>query len=196
MALLEAADSSERVVVVITTAGETDAFAGDTEALSSALREVSSLLARKELVLRASGEADLPKILARRLFKTDIHHLPERSAVATGYADAADAAHSAGLDLPTDMLGAGFANTISTCSRHAPGPGSPSPSTSRFSTTASGCTQPWATAPPPKPTATTSPPRRPNKRSRTCPRSLTHLKHHAQGLDLAYPSSSAICWYV
>lgn len=112
MALLEAADSSERVVVVITTAGETDAFAGDTEALSSALREVSSLLARKELVLRASGEADLPKILARRLFKTGTEGLSERSAVAAKYAEAADTAHSAGLDLPTDMLGAGFAKTV------------------------------------------------------------------------------------
>ncbi|MEV4483632.1 DUF499 domain-containing protein [Micromonospora coxensis] len=112
MALLEAADSSERVAVVITTAGETDAFAGDTEAVSAALKEVSSLLARKELVLRASGEADLPKILARRLFETDIEHLPERLAIAAKYADAADAAHAAGLDLPTDMLGARFAKEI------------------------------------------------------------------------------------
>ncbi|SCG15501.1 Predicted ATPase, AAA+ superfamily [Micromonospora echinofusca] len=112
MALLEAADSSERVVVVITTAGEADAFAGDTEAVSAALKEVSSLLARKELVLRASGEADLPKILARRLFETDIEHLPERLAIASKYADAADAAHAAGLDLPTDMLGARFAKEI------------------------------------------------------------------------------------
>lgn len=114
MSLLEAADSSERVVVVITTAGETDAFASDTEALSSVLREVSSLLARKELVLRASGEADLPKILARRLFKTDIERMPERSLVASRYAEIADSAHSAGLDLPTDMLGAAFAKAVET----------------------------------------------------------------------------------
>ncbi|WP_083847075.1 DUF499 domain-containing protein [Rhodococcus sp. P14] len=112
MALLEAADSSERVVVVITTAGETDAFAGDTEVVTAALKEVSSLLARKELVLRASGEADLPRILARRLFETDAATLPERATVARKYADAADAAHSSGLDLPTDMLGAGFAKEI------------------------------------------------------------------------------------
>lgn len=112
MALLEAADSSERVVVVITTAGETDAFATDTEALAATLREVASLLARKELVLRPSGEADLPKILARRLFETDISHLPEKKAVGLRYAEAAEAAHSAGLDLPPETISGNYARDI------------------------------------------------------------------------------------
>ncbi len=112
MALLEAADSSERVVVVITTAGETDAFAADTEDLAATLKEVASLLARKELVLRPSGEADLPKILARRLFQTDLAHLPEKKAVALRYAEAAEAAHAAGLDLPPEALSGSYANAI------------------------------------------------------------------------------------
>ncbi len=112
MALLEAADSSERVVVVITTAGETDAFAADTETLAATLKEVASLLARKELVLRASGEADLPKILARRLFETDLVGLPERKAVAERYALATADAHAAGLDLPLDAVSAGYARDI------------------------------------------------------------------------------------
>ncbi len=112
MALLEAADSSAQVVVVITTAGETDAFAGDTEALAQALKEVSSLLARKELVLRASGEADLPKILARRLFETDLAALPARNETATRYAAAADTAHAAGLDLHPDVIADAWAKEI------------------------------------------------------------------------------------
>lgn len=112
MALLEAADSSERVVVVITTAGETDAFAADTEDLASTLKEVASLLARKELVLRPSGEADLPKILARRLFETDLAHLPEKKAVALRYAEAAAAAHAAGLDLPPGAVSGNYAKDV------------------------------------------------------------------------------------
>lgn len=112
MALLEAADSSERVVVVITTAGETDAFAADTEALAATLREVASLLARKELVLRASGEADLPKILARRLFETDLTGLPEKKAAAERYAEAAANASAAGLDLPPEATSGAYVRDI------------------------------------------------------------------------------------
>ncbi|MDD7920013.1 DUF499 domain-containing protein [Actinomycetospora callitridis] len=114
MALLEAADSSEQVVVVITTAGETDAFAADTEDLASTLKEVASLLARKELVLRPSGEADLPKILARRLFETDLTHLSEKKSVALRYAEAAESAHAAGLDLPPEMVSGSYAKDIET----------------------------------------------------------------------------------
>lgn len=112
MALLEAADSSTRVVVVITTAGETDAFAANSEDLAATLQEVASLLARKELVLRPSGEADLSKILARRLFETDLAHLPERKAAALRYAEAAEVAHAAGLDLPPEMVGGNYVKDI------------------------------------------------------------------------------------
>jgi len=112
MALLAAADSSERVVVVITTAGQRDAFAEDTEALAATLKEMSSLLARKELVLRPSGEADLPKILACRLFETDMKDLPEKKAVARRYAQAAEAAHAAGLDLPPEKVSGNYAKDI------------------------------------------------------------------------------------
>ncbi|MFI7552159.1 DUF499 domain-containing protein [Micromonospora sediminimaris] len=112
MALLEAADSSERVVVVITTAGETDAFAADTETLADTLKQSASLLARKELVLPASGEADLPKILSRRLFESNLTGLAERKAVATRYAQAAADAHAAGLDLPLEVVTGAYARKV------------------------------------------------------------------------------------
>jgi hypothetical protein len=112
MALLAAADSSKGVAVVITTASETDAFAADTEKLTGSLKEASSLLARKELVLPASGEADLPKILARRLFETDLVGLPEKKAVADRYTQAAVEAHGAGLDLPAELASGAHARSL------------------------------------------------------------------------------------
>ncbi|MEU1681021.1 DUF499 domain-containing protein [Micromonospora zamorensis] len=112
MALLEAADSSKQVVVVITTAGETDAFAADTGVLAETLKQSASLLARKELVLPASGEADLPKILSRRLFETDLIGVAERKTVATRYAQAAADAHTAGLDLPLEVVTGAYARSV------------------------------------------------------------------------------------
>ena len=60
---------------------------------------------------RPSEEADLPKILTRRLFKPV---QPGAAAVVgAAYADTADAAFSAGLDLPEGMTGAGWATEVS-----------------------------------------------------------------------------------
>src|SRR5690606_4349204 len=111
MALLAAVDSLPNAVLVFTTTEVTDAFGEDTEMVLKAIEEARSLIARKELVLHPSVEADLPKILARRLFE----EIPAGTAseVAEAYARAADRAYAAGLDLPQRMTGAGWATAIS-----------------------------------------------------------------------------------
>jgi hypothetical protein len=111
MALMEAVDALEHAVLVITTTGLTDAFGDATSQVLEAISQVRSLMARKELVLRPSEEADLPRILTRRLFQ------PIQPGVATSvgaaYADAADSAYNGGLDLPEGMTGAGWATEVS-----------------------------------------------------------------------------------
>jgi hypothetical protein len=108
---MEAVDGLPNAVLVITTTGLTDAFGDETSDVLAAVEEARSLMARKELTLRPSKEADLPQILARRLFK-------ERgsgnvaAATAQRYAEAADAAYSGGLDLPEGMVGTGWASDI------------------------------------------------------------------------------------
>lgn len=111
MALMEAVDALEHAVLVITTTELTDAFGDATAAVLDAISQARSLMARKELVLRPSEEADLPKILSRRLFKPV---QPGAAAVVgAAYADTADAAFSAGLDLSEGMTGAGWATEVS-----------------------------------------------------------------------------------
>lgn len=108
MSLMEAVDGCPHAVLVITTTGLTDAFGEDTAQVLHAIDEVRSLMARKELVLRPSDEADLPKILARRLFEP----IPSGVAaeVAAAYAEAS--AEAAGLDLPEGMTGPGWATEL------------------------------------------------------------------------------------
>ena len=110
MALMEAIDSLPRAVLVITTTEVTSAFGEDTAAVLEAIGTIRSLLARKELVLRPSEEADLPKILARRLF--DPLEPGVAKSVAERYAAAADAAIAQGLDLPDAMTGVGWASEV------------------------------------------------------------------------------------
>jgi hypothetical protein len=110
MALMEAVDTLPNAVLVITTTGLTDTFGDDTAEVLEAIKDARSLLARKELVLRPSEEADLPKILARRLFESIDPSLA--GGVAQRYAAAADSAFSQGLDLPESMTGAGWATEI------------------------------------------------------------------------------------
>ena len=69
MALMEAVDAHPRATLVVTTTQVTDAFGDSTQAVLDAMAEARSLMARREHVLRPSEEADLPKILARRLFE-------------------------------------------------------------------------------------------------------------------------------
>jgi len=110
MALMEAVDGLPQAVLVITTTELTDAFGENTADVLQAIEEARSLMARKELVLRPSEEADLPKILARRLFKPIAGGLA--ATAAQEYAAAADAAFGSGLDLPESMTGAGWATEI------------------------------------------------------------------------------------
>ncbi|MFC6127915.1 DUF499 domain-containing protein [Mycolicibacterium llatzerense] len=110
MALMEAVDALPHAALVITTTGLTDAFGDNTADVLTAIDEARELMARKELVLRPSGEADLPKILARRLFEPIPAGVATR--VAKNYADAAEAAFNSGLDLPEGMTTAGWASEV------------------------------------------------------------------------------------
>lgn len=111
MALMEAIDGLPHAALVITTTGVTDAFGDATSDVLEAINEARSLMARKELVLRPSEEPDLPKILARRLFK-QLESGSAAVAAAQAYAEAADAAYASGLDLPEGMVGSGWASEI------------------------------------------------------------------------------------
>lgn len=106
MALMQAVDSSPQASLVITTTGLTDAFGSQTEQVLAAVDEARELMARREIVLRAAEEADLPQILSRRLFE----NIPKGAAgeVATQYADALQAAYAAGTDLPMSIGGGQF----------------------------------------------------------------------------------------
>jgi hypothetical protein len=110
MALMEAVDSLPGAVLVVTTSEVTDVFGEATGTVLEVMAQARSLLARKELVLRPSEEADLPRILARRLFEPLMP--PVASRVAERYAAAADTAASQGLDLPDAMTGAGWATEV------------------------------------------------------------------------------------
>jgi hypothetical protein len=110
MALMEAAASEAHAALVVTTTQVTDAFGEHTQAVLDAISQAESLIARKEHVLRPSGEADLPKILARRLFR----RVDESAGAAVGaeYAAAAADAAARGTDLPERMTGSAFANEV------------------------------------------------------------------------------------
>jgi hypothetical protein len=110
MALMETVDSLPRAVLVLTTSGQTGAFGEETAEVLGALAEAGSLMARKEVVLRPSEEADLPRILARRLFAEV--RTGAAAAVAEAYSAASDAGAAGGLDLPEAMTGGGWANLV------------------------------------------------------------------------------------
>jgi hypothetical protein len=101
MALMEAVDAKPNAVLVVTTTEVTDAFGDETQAVLDSLTETRSLMARREHVLRPSGEADLPRILTRRLFE----RIDESQAAAVGaaYAAVANDAYSRGADLATEL---------------------------------------------------------------------------------------------
>ena len=101
MALMEAVDAHPRATLVVTTTQVTDAFGDSTQAVLDTMAEARSLMARREHVLRPSEEADLPKILARRLFE----RVDAKAArpVAKAYADAIETAAERGAELPDQM---------------------------------------------------------------------------------------------
>jgi hypothetical protein len=113
MALMEAVAAQPNATVVITTTQVTEAFGDETAKVLEAITDAQQLIARKEHVLRPSEEADLPKILARRLF--DTIESQAAASVATAYAETAQAAASGGADLPEQMIGAGFRAEVERC---------------------------------------------------------------------------------
>jgi hypothetical protein len=70
MSLLEFAASKERCLVVLTLAGETDAFAKETEFLRQKLAETLQVSARQERVLTPTTENEVYSIVTHRLFKS------------------------------------------------------------------------------------------------------------------------------
>jgi len=69
MALIEYAASQPDVVIVITLAGDTDAFSEETQELQARLAESKAVSARQERVIRPSDEGEMPAIVVHRLFK-------------------------------------------------------------------------------------------------------------------------------
>jgi hypothetical protein len=67
--LLEAVSGLERAVLVLTNTQTVDVFGEQTTRLLRAVEDANQLIVRKAHMLRPSNEADLPAILARRLFE-------------------------------------------------------------------------------------------------------------------------------
>jgi hypothetical protein len=111
MSLMTAVGASPNASLVLTTTQVTDAFGEQTTQVLDAIAEAQSLIARKEHVLRPSEEADLPRILARRLFAAVDGQAGAR--VAQEYASAIADAFSKGADLPERMTGPGFVTDVS-----------------------------------------------------------------------------------
>lgn len=110
MSLMEAIAGEPHAALVITTTQVTDAFGEQTAKVLEAISEAQSLIARKEHVLHPSEEADLPKIVARRLFASI--EASAAVAVAADYALATQDAFARGADLPERMTGATWAAEI------------------------------------------------------------------------------------
>lgn len=106
MALIEAVSASARAVLVLTSTQVTDTFGDQTVAVLESLGEAMSIVARQEHVIRPSDEADLPRILARRLF-TDVE-ATAAGEVAGAYVDHLAAADATGAELPERMTAPGW----------------------------------------------------------------------------------------
>ena len=70
MSLLEFAASKERCLVVLTLAGQNDAFSQETELLRHRLAEALRVSARQERVLTPTDEGEISAIVTHRLFKS------------------------------------------------------------------------------------------------------------------------------
>jgi len=86
MTLIEFAASRQKVVVVVTLADSTDAFAEETETLRLELGEVRRVSARQERVITPTGESEIARIVNHRLFRrVDPRVAEEIAASYTGY---------------------------------------------------------------------------------------------------------------
>lgn len=106
MSLLEFAASKERCLVVLTLAGESDAFAKETELLRNKLTEALQVSARQERVLTPTAEGEIYAIVSHRLFRrVDCKAAQD---VFDGYASYYAAAVERGADLPPRCLRAEY----------------------------------------------------------------------------------------
>lgn len=110
MSLMEAVSAETSTALVMTITQTAAAYGSSTQSMLDALTEARSLMARKEHIIRPSDEADLPRILARRLFSSvDRAGVTE---VAQHYAKAADEAARRGIDLPEAMVSGSWVGEI------------------------------------------------------------------------------------
>jgi len=107
MSLLEFASSKQRCLVVLTLAGESDAFAAETELLRKKLAETLQVSARQERVLTPAAEGEIYAIVTHRLFRSI-----DRGAAKTAcdaYMTYYAALDKKGADLPRRCLRAEYA---------------------------------------------------------------------------------------
>ncbi len=112
MALLDAASSADRAVVVYTLASSTDAFASQTERIQRAVavEEARRVSARKEHVITPSREDEIASILRHRLFDEVDENEAQKTAQA--YHQALVQELEKGGDLPSNAGQAGYATDI------------------------------------------------------------------------------------
>ena len=98
MSLMEAVSAAgSRASLVLSTTRAEDAFGEESQAVFDAIKEAEAVIARKEHAIKPAEEADLPEILARRLFEPFPN--ATRAATAAAYAELARTAVSQGADL-------------------------------------------------------------------------------------------------
>lgn len=101
MSLCEAAAQLPRTVVVITTTQDSRVFREGTEEALGLLSELTNITGRQARLIRPSIEADIPKMLASRLFaRLDTSAVP---AIVRDYQDALQRAESIVGGLPQEM---------------------------------------------------------------------------------------------
>jgi predicted AAA+ superfamily ATPase len=110
MSLLEFAASRKQVVVVLSLAGETDAFARETEELRQALAEARSVSARQERVITPTGETEIAPIVTHRLFRSINKSAAEDTAEA--YISYLKRCIDQDIDLPQRAVRAEYAKEI------------------------------------------------------------------------------------
>ena len=110
MSLLEFAASRKQVVVVLSLAGETDAFAKETEELRQALAEARSVSARQERVITSTGETEIAPIVTHRLFRSIDRPAAEDTAEA--YISYLKRCIDQDIDLPQRAVRAEYAQEI------------------------------------------------------------------------------------
>ncbi len=112
MSLLEFAASKQRCLVVLTLAGESDAFAAETELLRKKLAETLRVSARQERVLTPTAEGEIYAIVTHRLFlKVDRAAAKETCNAYMAYYAALD---RKGADLPQRCMRAEYATEMAT----------------------------------------------------------------------------------